>query len=177
PQHMITETLNAITAQCENIVLIGMPGCGKSTVGALLADMLGRELVDTDAEIVAREGRSIPEIFAAEGESGFRAIEKEVVADVGRRRGLIIACGGGAVLDPANRIALRQNGRIYRLLRPLEALATDGRPLSATPERLQQLAREREPIYTAMADLSVDNIAAPEQAARTILRDFTHTAE
>jgi len=172
PASTIEETLAAITQSCANIVLIGMPGSGKSTVGAELAALTGRELVDTDTRIVEREGKSIPEIFSEGGESAFRAIESEVIAEVGRERGLIIACGGGAVLREENRRALRQNGWICRLCRPLDQLDTAGRPLSGDMEKMKAMEAVRGPIYAAMADLTADNISVPGDPAREILTAF-----
>ncbi|MBQ2766716.1 MAG: shikimate kinase [Clostridia bacterium] len=168
----IETTLAAITQECANIVLIGMPGCGKSTVGRCLAELTGRELIDTDARIEERAGKPIPQIFAEDGEAAFRALEADVIAELGRERGLIIACGGGAVLKPENRIALRQNGRIYCLRRPLELLETKGRPLSGNLEKMRALESVRAPIYREMTDLSVENITTPADAAAAIWKDF-----
>ena len=153
-------------------MLIGMPGCGKSTVGRCLAELTGRELIDTDARIEERAGKPIPQIFAEDGEAAFRALEADVIAELGRERGLIIACGGGAVLKPENRIALRQNGRIYCLRRPLELLETKGRPLSGNLEKMRALESVRAPIYREMTDLSVENITTPADAAAAIWKDF-----
>ena len=174
---IIERTLSTITQECANIVLIGMPGSGKSTVGAELARLTGRELVDTDAMIEARAGKPIPQIFADEGETAFRDLEQAIVAEVGRERGLIISCGGGAVLRPDNRRALRQNGRIYCLKRPIEWLERTGRPLSSSLERMRAMEIERRPIYDAMTDLAVDNITTPEDAASAILADFSAYAD
>lgn len=172
PANSIERTLSAITRDCANIVLIGMPGSGKSTVGAELARLTGRTLVDTDALVEAKAGKSIPAIFAEEGEAAFRDLEHTVVAEVGRERGLIIACGGGVILREDNRRALRENGRIYCLRRPLEWLARTGRPLSSSLEKLRELETVRGPIYAATTDLVVDNTATVQEAARTILADF-----
>ncbi len=172
PASAIEETFAAITQSCANIVLIGMPGSGKSTVGAELAALTGRELVDTDARIVEREGKSIPEIFAEGGETAFRDVESAVIAEIGRERGLIIACGGGAVLREENRRALRQNGWVCRLCRPLDQLDTSGRPLSGDMEKMKAMEAVRGPIYAAMADLTADNISVPGDTARGILTAF-----
>lgn len=172
PAEAIEETLGEITRQCTNIVLIGMPGCGKSTVGKILAELTGRELVDTDAIVEARAGRSIPAIFAEDGEEAFRLLEAEAVAETGRRSGLIIACGGGAVLREENRRALRQNGWICCLRRPLDRLDTAGRPLSGNMEKMKAMEATRGPIYTALADLEAENISVPEDTAQTILKRF-----
>lgn len=172
PAEAIEETLGEITRQCTNIVLIGMPGCGKSTVGKILAELTGRELVDTDAMVETRTGRSIPTIFAEDGEEIFRRLEAEAVAEAGRRSGLIVACGGGAVLREENRRALRQNGWICCLHRPLDRLDTAGRPLSGDMEKMKAMEALRGPIYAALADLTAENISVPEDTARTILTCF-----
>ena len=174
---VIEQTLAAITQESANLVLIGMPGSGKSTVGAELAGMTGRPLIDTDTLIEARSGKPIPQIFAEDGEAVFRDLEAAVVAEVGRERGQIISCGGGAVLRPENCRALRQNGRIYCLRRPLEWLERTGRPLSRDLDRLRKLEAERRPIYAAMTDLAVENITTPREAAAAILADFTALTE
>lgn len=168
----ITQTLSTIARSCANIVLIGMPGSGKSTVGAALAALTGRSLVDTDARIEARAGKSIPQIFAEDGEAAFRALECAVVAEVGRERGQIISCGGGVVLREENCRALRQNGRIYCLHRPLEWLERTGRPLSGDLAHMREMEAIRRPFYAALTDLDVDNTRAPEDAAHEILADF-----
>ena len=140
-----------------NLVLIGMMGCGKTTVGGLLARRLGRELVDTDAYIEAQAGRSIPELFAAEGEAGFRARERRAAEELSQRRGLVIACGGGVIKTPGNARALRQNGPVLWVRRPLERLATGGRPLSKGGAALKQLEAERTPLYEAAATAVLEN--------------------
>lgn len=116
--------------ECTNLVLVGMPGCGKTTVGEVLAELTGREAIDLDQRIVEKAGCSIPEIFAREGEAAFRTLEREVTAEVGKLSGKIILTGGGVVKDRRNYAPLHQNGRIYQLVRDLNALPTDGRPLS-----------------------------------------------
>ncbi|MBQ8111237.1 MAG: AAA family ATPase [Clostridia bacterium] len=146
-----------LRGQALNLILIGMPGCGKSAVGRALAADMGREFIDCDAEIVRRAGKSIPEIFAEQGEAGFRALEAELVAEVCKGKGAVIATGGGAVLRPQNVRAMRQNGRLIWLTRPLEALSTAGRPLSKSPEALREMWKAREPVYRAAADARVDN--------------------
>lgn len=155
----------------ENIVLIGMPGSGKSTVGQLLSELTGREAIDIDQRITERAGCSIPEIFARGGEAEFRALEREETAKAGALSGRILLTGGGVVKTPENRAALRQNGRIYHLLRALEALPTDGRPLSQGAD-LAAMWREREPLYRAFQDVTVDNNGQAEDTARAIWRDF-----
>ncbi|MBQ6613861.1 MAG: shikimate dehydrogenase [Clostridia bacterium] len=145
-----------IRRSLQNIVLIGMPGCGKSTVGRRVARILKREFVDTDAEIVARAGKSIPEIFADEGEEYFRNLEQSVTEDVCKRNGLAIALGGGTILREENRIAAKQNGKTVYLNRKIENLARRGRPLSSDDGAIQKLFEARSPIYESFADIKID---------------------
>ena len=163
--------LSALRHETENIVLIGMPGCGKSTVGAALAALTGREAVDIDAEIERRAGCTIPEIFARGGEAAFRRLEHQATAEAGKRTGCILLTGGGAVKTPENYGALRQNGRIYHLLRDVGALPTDGRPLSQGAD-LAAMWRERKPLYERFRDVVIDNNGPAEETARAIWRDF-----
>ena len=144
----------ALTRETENIVLVGMPGCGKSTLGRLLADRLGRRFVDCDAEIEREAGKPIPQIFQEEGEEAFRALETAIVARLGRESGLVIATGGGVVTRARNIPYLSQNGRILFLDTPPDDLPVAGRPLSKqkTPAVLYQ---ERLPLYRAAADVTV----------------------
>ncbi|MDO4866740.1 MAG: shikimate kinase [Clostridia bacterium] len=151
-----------------NLILIGMPGCGKSRVGQALANRMGRTFVDLDEEIVRRAGMSIPEIFARDGEAGFRALEAQVVAEVCREKGRVVATGGGAILREDNVRAMRQNGRLILLERRLDALSMDGRPLSKSPEALEAMWQARKEKYRAAADAAVNNNGAPEETvART----------
>lgn len=143
-----------IAKQMQNVVLVGMPGCGKSTLGKRLAAELGRTFVDLDAEIVKRAGRPIPEIFSTEGEEAFRALESAVAADICRESGLVIATGGGVVTRERNLPLLSQNARVVFLDIPPAGLSTEGRPLSQgkTPEVLY---RERFPLYRKAADITI----------------------
>ena len=154
-----------------NIVLIGMPGCGKTTVGDALAALTGREALDVDREIVRRTGRSIPDIFREDGEDAFRALEQEVTAELGAMSGKIILTGGGVVKRGKNYAALHQNGRIYHLWRDLDALAVDGRPLSQK-SGAHALWEERKELYARFRDVLIDNNGAVEDAAQAIWRDF-----
>ena len=152
----------------ENILLIGMPGCGKSTIGMLLAQKCGREFVDTDALIVEKTGKSIPEIFATEGESGFRALETATLADVCKKSGLVIATGGGCITKPENYDLLHQNSKIIWIKRDISLLPTNGRPLSQAQE-LQAMYNSRAPLYDAFSDITVNNDRSPENAVNSIL--------
>ena len=158
----------------ENIVLTGMPGSGKSTVGALLAEALGRELVDTDAEIIRAAGMPITEIFASRGEQGFRDLESEIVAEVSLRTGIIIATGGGAILREENVRKLKQNGRLFFLDRVLcDIVPTDDRPLSSDYEALKLRYEERYPRYIATADVTVPVKGTAEDVAEKIKKELS----
>ena len=156
----------------ENIVLIGMPGSGKSTIGETLATLTGRTLVDIDHRITEEVG-SISDYILTHGEPAFRAIESKIIADVGKQTGLIISTGGGAVTIAENYGPLRQNGRIYEIYRPLEELDTTGRVLSSGGiERLQQLYAERSALYARFRQVQVLNTGTPESVAQRILEDY-----
>ena len=162
----------ALRDQKRNLVLVGMPSSGKSTVGRLLADLAHRPFLDTDALVVARAGRSIPQIFATDGEPAFRQLERETLAEVAARDGLVIATGGGAVLDPRNVEALRQNGLCIFLDRPLDLLlATSDPPLSSSLDALRRLYADRLPLYRAAADLVVSATRPPAELAAAILQE------
>ena len=154
--------------QMENIVLIGMPGCGKSTVGKLLAEKCGKVFMDADAAIVEHAGMSIPEIFATFGEAGFRAIETQVLAQLGKKSGLVIATGGGCITRDENYVHLHQNGTIVWLQRDLDLLPTDGRPLSQA-NKLTDMYAVRKPLYEKFADHTVSNDTSPEHAVDLIM--------
>lgn len=160
-----------IRNETENMVLIGMPGCGKSTVGRALADRTGRRLVDIDQELEQELGCAIPDFFAQKGEAAFRQAESEMLARFCRESGLVIACGGGAVTVPENIDVMRQNGRLVYLRRPLEELPTEGRPVSRS-RPLEELFAQRRPLYESAADLTVDNVQV-EQAAADIWKEWT----
>ena len=155
--------------QMENIILIGMPGCGKSTIGKLLAQKLGREFVDSDSQIVKAAGKTIPDIFAQDGEQEFRKIETYVLEQLGKRSGLVIATGGGCVTRQENYPALHQNGTIIWLERQLDQLPTDGRPLSKGSD-LQQMYAGRKPLYSAFADLCINNDADENASVDAIVK-------
>ena len=163
--------LAQLRRECTNIVLIGMPGSGKTTVGQALAELTGREAIDIDQRIVERAGRSIPDIFAQEGEAAFRALEREETANAGKLSGKIILTGGGVVKDPRNYGSLHQNGRIYHLVRDLNALPTDGRPLSQGAD-LKAMWAQRAPLYARFRDVEIDNDGSIQETADKIWRDF-----
>ena len=163
-----------VTAEKENIVLIGMPGSGKTTVGRLLADALGRPFTDTDDVIVGSQGRPITEIFATVGEEGFRRIEADAVFSVtNESRGAVIATGGGAILRDDNLRALRRTGRLYFLDRPLkDLLPTPDRPLASRAEDIERRYRERYRRYCEAADVRISDPASPNDAMLAIRKDF-----
>lgn len=159
----------------QNIVLIGMASCGKSSVGKELAEMLGRRFVDTDDLIVAAAGRTIPEIFAEQSEAGFREIESKVISELSAEQGLVIATGGGAILREENVRALRQNGVLFFLDRPLDELAaTSDRPLSSTKQDLEKRFYERYDKYMAAADkrIAVTQTDGVLVTARTLIKEW-----
>ena len=157
----------AVNQRLRNIILIGMPGSGKSAVAAALGKALDREVVEADELIAQRTGMSIPEIFAQSGEETFRKLETEVLAEQGKRSGIILSTGGGCVTRPENYPLLHQNGTIFRLTRDLAKLPTEGRPISQTTD-LAQLCARREPLYRRFADVTVSNDGALEVTVQTI---------
>ena len=171
-QPVADEEVYTIKAEMErttrNVMLIGMPGSGKSTVGAALAESLGRRLVDVDERIVEMAGCSIPEIFAKDGEEGFRQIEHQALCEVSKESGLVIATGGGVVTRPENLDPMRQNSLIVWLLRDTALLPKDGRPLSQT-NSLTEMFKVREPLYRAAADCIADNNGSLEDTVKQIL--------
>lgn len=176
PAGRVEDIVSEIGAQTLNLILIGMPGCGKSTLGQAVAAALQREFVDCDAEIVRRAGKSIPEIFAQDGEGAFRALESSVLADVCRGHGLVISTGGGAVLRAENRDAMRQNGRVCLIRRALALLPRDGRPLSASEDAVARLWEARRAAYETAADFPVENDGTVEEAAEKIREGFYEAA-
>lgn len=174
PAEKMEDTYRSILREKENVVLIGMPSCGKTSVGRVLAEKLGRRLVDLDALIVEKAGRSIPEIFATEGETAFRDIESEVILSLAAENGLVIATGGGAVLREENRRRLKQNGRLYFLDRPVELLMpTADRPTASTAAAILRRYEERYPIYTAAADHVIPGEGSVAETAALLERSLS----
>ena len=161
----IGEIHKALKAKLCNISIVGMPSSGKTTIGKALAEKLGKTFVDLDEEIVRRVGKSIPDIFAQEGEAAFRRLETEAAAEAAKHTGQVISCGGGIVKTPGNARLLRQNGPVLWICRPLEALTVGGgRPLSSSREALEKMEAERLPLYRAAADGIVENSGSLNQA-------------
>ena len=157
-RHENSRIIDTLEKEIENIVLIGMPGCGKSTLGKMLAKRTNKTFVDMDAVIEEKTGMTIPEIFSEYGESHFRNIESEVAAEVGKEKAQVIATGGGAILRPENMKALSQNGRVIFISRPLEKLAMNGRPLSKSRDALKNMYSERLPLYNKYSDFTVESV-------------------
>ena len=156
-----------------NLVLIGMPGCGKSTIARKLAEISGRPAVDIDQRIVERIGMPIRDFFAQQGEARFRQIEAEILAEVTLQTGQIIATGGGIVKDWENVRRLRQSGKVYFLDRSLDQLETDpSRPLSSSREALRQLYDQRIDLYRAACDQQIENNGSADETARRLWQDW-----
>lgn len=167
---LIDKAYKSVKTAKQNIVLVGMPSSGKTTVGGILAEKTGLELADTDEYIVKKIGMPIADYFAKYGEAEFRKIEKETIAELSGTGGKVIATGGGAVLDKDNIRALKQNGVIVFLDRALNNLvATDDRPLSSERDKLERLYAERYDIYKACAEVYIDANTTPEAEAEAIL--------
>ena len=164
-----------IARETGNIVLVGMPGSGKSTVGKALSKALGRPLVDTDALIVEAAGRPIPEIFATDGEEVFRTLETEAVKKAGMMSSAVIATGGGVVTRERNYAPLSQNGKIIFIHRDPDKLPTAGRPISQA-NSIEDLYAKRLPMYKAFSDAEVDNNGAVHDTVEIILKALGYKA-
>lgn len=156
PDSEIDRIERVLSHQMQNIVIIGMPGSGKTTVSTMLAKKLGRKIFDTDTMVAENAGITIPEIFAAQGEAGFRRLETEATAEVGKLSGNIISTGGGVVTVAENYELLHQNGVIVWIERDTNKLARDGRPISLSSD-LNELYAARLPLYDRFADIKADN--------------------
>ena len=153
----------------QNLVLIGMPGCGKTTVGRALAQKTGMSIVDTDELIVQKAGKPIPQIFAEEGEQAFRDLEQQVIAACCSTGGSIISTGGGAVLRRENRLNLRMNARVVWIKRPLALLPFRGRPLSTGYAAIEDMYKIREPLYRACADTVIENTGSIQDTLEQLI--------
>ncbi len=172
PDERVYEIAGILRSKMQNIILIGMPGCGKTTVGRPLADRLGRPLLDSDTCISEAVGMPVPEILRLEGEEGFRRRETQILSELGRGSGAVIATGGGCVTRPENYPLLHQNGVIVWIRRDLEKLPTAGRPLSQarSPEALYG---ERKDLYASFADITVDSDEIIEHTVSKIMEALT----
>ncbi len=172
-KNVVEEIYQKIYFSKQNVVLTGMPTSGKSTVGKLLAKMLEREFVDTDQEIVKLSKMQISEIFEKFGEKRFREIETEVIKEVSKKQGLVIATGGGAPLKDENVLALKRNGKIFFIDRPLDKLfASSDRPLSSDKQHVEKLYNARYSTYSATCDVKIDNNKTAEDCCEEILKEL-----
>lgn len=173
PDDLTDTVFQKLLEEKENIVLTGMPGSGKTTVGKEVAKALGRTFVDLDDEIVRKAGCPIPEIFASRGEPAFRDIETEVTREVSVRNGLVIATGGGCVLREENVRYLRMNGRLLWIDRPLaQLLPTSDRPTANSADKMRALYKTREPVYHAAADAVIPSDGVVQHVTEQVIKQF-----
>ena len=173
---ILENTVKTIFESKENIVLVGMPGSGKSTLGKILSEMTGRKLVDTDEVIIEMTGRHPSDIIKKDGEREFRRIETEAVKKVSKSSGIIIATGGGVVTRKENIPYLRQNGRIiYLHCIPSDLVVTPDRPLSASRSVISAMYEVRHPLYLDAADATVEisHKISPQISAEEVLNTFS----
>lgn len=171
-ESLIQTQIKELLEETENIILIGMPGVGKTTVGKKLAEMTKRKFIDCDDEITKEIGH-IGTFIDTHGERAFREVESEIIEQIGKERGLIISTGGGCVTIASNFAPLRQNGRIYQLTQPINSLDTKGRPLSRGGlSKLAELERIRTPLYQSFAQKIIHHNRHAEETAQKILKDF-----
>ena len=176
PESENERILRLLRQTMQNIVLIGMPGSGKSAVGEALAKLTERTMVDLDEQVERLTGCVIPDIFAKSGEGAFRELERAQAQRWGRESGLILVTGGGVVKDERNYAVLKQNGRIYQIERNTDLLARSGRPLSADAD-LNAMLRERGPLYARFRDAVIDNDTTVEEAAKRIWAEFCENVD
>lgn len=170
---LIEKAYKLVKADKQNIVLVGMPSSGKTTVGKIIAERTGKTFEDTDDTIVSEIGMPIAQFFAEHGENAFRELESRVIAEASNKGGRVIATGGGAVLRPENVRAMRRNGPVVFIDRSLERLiTTDDRPLSSNRTALEKLFETRYDIYKNAADLHADGNGTPEEVADAILKEL-----
>ncbi len=167
--------IRTINTKMSNLILIGMPGSGKSTIGKIAAKKLGREFVDSDQEIVKRIDMTIPEYFEKFGEASFREVETEVLSDLGKKNGLVISTGGGCVTRGENLPSLNQNGVVLFVERDVSKLARDGRPLSVNGD-LSRMYAERRVLYNMFADMTINNNGELNSAAESAMEAFYEIA-
>lgn len=170
---LIEKAYNIVKADKQNIVLVGMPSSGKTTIGRIIAERTGKSFLDTDDIIVNEIGMPIAQYFSEHGEAAFRDLESCVLNDASQKCGCVIATGGGAVLRAENVRAMRRNGTVVFLDRaPEKLIATDDRPLSSSRAALERLYAERYNIYKAAADLHIDGNGTPEEVAQAMLKEL-----
>jgi shikimate dehydrogenase len=168
PDGLIRGIRDDLMNDLSNLVIIGMPGCGKTTVGKQLAAELGMDFADSDEEVEAAAGMSVPDIFERHGEEAFRKLESEQIQKLGRENRLVIAAGGGVVKDPLNYGRLKQNGVLILLERDPQLLSLKGRPLSKSRKEVMELYRERIGLYEAFADIRIMGNCSIEEVVKNI---------
>ena len=167
--NVIEPIYRALNREMQNIILVGMPGCGKSTIGTLLAEKTGKRFLDADEQIVSLAGKSIPRIFAEDGEETFRDWETKALSELGKQSGMILATGGGCVTKMRNKELLTQNGRVFWLQRDISLLPKEGRPLSLRSD-LAVMYEKRKPMYQDFSDWAIDNNGSQDDCANAILK-------
>lgn len=171
PDSKNDDIYHKLSLEMKNIILIGMPGSGKTTVGKRIAEVLNRDFIDTDEMIVKNVGKPIPDIFANGGEKLFRKYEHEAVLAAGKLSGKVISTGGGVVVNDDNFDALKQNGTIIFLNRSTSYLPTDGRPLSQSND-LNEMLKKRLPLYRKFCDIEADGNDTIENVANNVLKEL-----
>ncbi len=176
PDSEIERIISIMKTKTLNIVIIGMPGCGKTTIGNLIGKLSGRPVIDIDTEIENSTGISIPDIFSESGEEGFRKIESRHLKKYGKESGIILVTGGGSVTKDENYAPLHQNGIIYQLDRDTSLLPKEGRPISLSVD-LGDLFKRRTPMYCSFRDYLIDNNGTPQEAADNIWNHFVEHSD
>ena len=161
--------VSELELEMKNIVLVGMPGCGKSTVGRKISEKLGRTFKDADDEVLAFSGKTPAEIITNEGETAFRKVETEVLKELCKQSATVVSTGGGCVTVDENFDVIRQNSVVVWVKRPIDKLATNGRPLSKSPEELERMYGIRAPKYEKISDIIVENIGDIEKVVSDVL--------
>ncbi len=156
----------------KNYVLIGMPSCGKTVIGKIIAEKTRRKFIDTDELVERADGKAIPEIFATEGERSFREKERLQVEKAATETDAVISCGGGVVLDERNVRKLKENGFFVLIKRSVNLLSTEGRPLSKDRQTLKIMEESRMPVYEKYADVTVINERSPYAVAEEIIGEY-----
>lgn len=169
-ESLIIKIYKKLKFDMENIILIGMPSSGKTTMGKMLAEKLNRKFFDID-KLIEEEGKTIPEIFEEKGEGCFRDLESKVLEDISKENGLVIASGGGTPIRKENRDYILQNSLVIYLKRDLENLEISGRPLSKNLENLKKLYSERKGIYEDLAEIKIDVIEDKKENLNLILKE------
>lgn len=169
PDRKVKDIQKKLEKDMQNIVLIGMPGCGKTSIGRALQKATGRKLIDTDEHVESMTGESVPDLITGRGEEAFRLQETKVITEAGKESGYIIATGGGCITKERNYSLLHQNSIIVWIRRDLNLLSKNGRPLSQTTS-LETMYASRKDLYARFADITIDNDKTVEEAAERILK-------